>query len=119
MITKADNVAIVGASEDSSKYGYEVSRDLISRGINVFLVNSKGGKILEKKVYKKLSDIPESIDIVLFTTPPKITVKALKEVDKLGIRRVWMQPGSENDKVIEFCRGEGIEHSHNAYTVID
>ncbi len=35
----------------------------------------------------------------------------MKEVKKLNISKVWMQPGSESEEVITFCEKNEIEHN--------
>ena len=49
---------------------------------------------------------------------PEITEKILEEVKKLGIKKVWMQPGSESEKAIEYCEKNGIDLIHNACVII-
>lgn len=114
MITKDDNIAIIGSSHNPDKYGYKVSADLINKGYKIFLVNPKGGKILGRTVHKKVYDIDADINAVIFVVPPKVTEEVLKDVCDKKIRKVWMQPGSESDKAIAFCRKNGIECVHNA-----
>jgi len=114
MIIKKDKVAVVGASGDISKYGYIASKDLIEKGYDVFLVNPKTKEILGQPVYEKISDIDSTIDLVIFVVPPAVTLKVLKEVKELGIKKVWMQPGSESSEAIKFCSDNNIECIHNA-----
>jgi predicted CoA-binding protein len=40
------------------------------------------------------------VDVVV---PPKVTEHTVETCQKLGITRVWMQPGSESEKAIKFC----------------
>lgn len=34
-------------------------------------------------------------------TPPKVTVKVLEEAKKLGIKSVWLQPGTFDDEILK------------------
>lgn len=114
MITKDDNIAIIGTSANHDKYGYKVSKDLIDKEYKVFLVNPHGGEILERTVYKKVGDIDADIDAVIFITQPKVTEDVLKEVCSKKIRKVWMQPGSESAAAIKFCEDNKIECVHDS-----
>jgi hypothetical protein len=38
---------------------------------------------------------------VSIITPPKVTVKVLEEAKKLGIKGVWLQPGSFDDEILQ------------------
>lgn len=35
-------------------------------------------------------------------TPPKVTLKVLENAKKIGIQNVWIQPGAEDEAVIQF-----------------
>jgi predicted CoA-binding protein len=45
---------------------------------------------------------------VVAVVPPAETEKIVEDCGRLGIRRVWMQQGSESPKAIERCRALGI-----------
>ena len=49
------------------------------------------------------------MDVVDTVVPPHITEQIVKECKELGITKVWMQPGSESEKAIIFCKDNGIE----------
>jgi hypothetical protein len=38
-------------------------------------------------------------------TPPKATLAVLKEAKEAGVPAVWLQPGTYDDEVMEFARG--------------
>lgn len=114
MIDKNFTYAVIGASNNTEKYGYKVFVDLLSAGYKVFPVNHKESSVADKKAYASLGDYPGSIDVVIFVVPPKVTEKILPEVFELGIKKVWMQPGSESEEAIGFCQKNGISHIENA-----
>lgn len=113
MITKDDIVAIVGASNNPEKYGNIVMKDLISKGYDVVPINPHEEKILDKKVCHSLKEVCEKIDAVIFVVPPNVTENTIQDVKSLGIKKVWMQPGSESEKAIKFCEDNGIECIHD------
>lgn len=39
-------------------------------------------------------------------TPPRVTLKLLQEAKQVGIKAVWLQPGTFNDEVLEYVRKE-------------
>ncbi len=119
MINKNYNYVVVGASENQEKYGFKVLADLKSAGYKVFPVNPKAGELLGLKVYKSLSEISKNIDVVIFVVPPKVGEQVILEVKNLGIKKVWLQPGSESQKIIDFCKENGIECIHNACIMIE
>lgn len=114
MITKSETVAVVGASNNPRKYGYQVLGNLISKDYNVIPINPNGEKILEIQAFPELKKVKTKIDWVIFVVPPKITEKILIDVKKLKIPSVWMQPGSESDKAIKFCMKNKINCVHDS-----
>ena len=101
--------AVVGASRDPQKYGYQVYRDLKNAGYAVYPVNPNAEKILGDKCYPGLKNLPISPDVANVVVPPKVTEQIVKTCKKLGITKVWMQPGSESETAIRFCAENSID----------
>ncbi|MCA9377142.1 CoA-binding protein [Candidatus Nomurabacteria bacterium] len=108
MISKKLTYAIVGASNDVSKYGYKVLKNLKDSGFHVIPVNLKEDKILDLPVSHSLSEIEPKPDVVVTVVPPTVTMDIVKQVVDLGIGSVWMQPGSESDEAIAYCEENGV-----------
>lgn len=64
-------VAIVGASNDESKYGNWISVQALRtpRHRPVYLVNRRGEPVLGEPTYRKLADVPGPVDLVVITVP--------------------------------------------------
>ena len=119
MIDKALTYAVVGASNNPDKYGHKVLKDLSDAGYKAVPINPHEDEILKLKAYKNLSEVPYKIDVTIFVVPPKITEEVLKEVKKLNIKKVWMQPGSESKQAIDFCKQNNIKYTANACIMIE
>lgn len=102
-------IAVVGASRDPEKYGHRVYKDLRSGGYNVYPVNPNADEVLGDKCYPSLEALPEKPAVVDVVVPPKVTEEVVKTCKKLGIMKVWMQPGSESETAIKFCKDNGID----------
>jgi len=118
-LSKDDFFAVVGASSNKEKYGYKVLKDLKESGYKVIPINLREDKILGLKSYKSILDVNIKIKLVIFIVPSKVTEKILRDVKKLKINRVWMQPGSESDQAIKYCEKNNIEYVHNACIIVD
>ncbi len=101
--------AVVGASMDPTKYGNRIFRDLRAAGYTVYGVNPRGGEIEGQKLYSALSDLPEKPAVVDTVVPPAITEEIVRQCAELDLTRVWMQPGSESEVAIQFCREHSIQ----------
>jgi predicted CoA-binding protein len=119
LVNKNNKYAVIGVSKNPEKYGHRIYKDLTSAGYNVYPVNPNETELLGHKVYAQLSDINEKIDVVIFVVPPQVTVAVLNEVKDLGIKHVWLQPGSESPEAIEFCRKNKIDCIHDACIMIE
>jgi uncharacterized protein len=111
-------IAVVGVSSDKNKYGYKIFKSLIFGGYKVAGVNPKGESILDKKIYKSLSELEPKPDIVIAVVRPAITEQVVEECNRLGIREIWMQPGSESDKAIALAQKYGLETTHDACIMV-
>lgn len=112
-------IAVVGASPNREKWGWKVYSKLKFLGFEVFPVNPNYREIDGEKCYSSLKDLPVKPDMVITVVPPQVTEQIVEECRDLGIKKVWMQPGSESEKAIEFCRANGIEVTYNACFVVD
>lgn len=101
--------AVVGASEDRSKFGNMTFRELVSRGKKVYPVNPTAESVEGYVCYPNLASLPEKVDRVLIVVPPKAGVDVVKEALELGIDSVWFQPGAESDEAIDYARNHGME----------
>lgn len=101
--------AVVGVSKDKRKFGNKVYFDLKCAGYTVFPVNPNINKVSDDKCYARLSNLPRLPDVVDIVVPPDITDKIVKECKLLNIGKLWMQPGSESENAISFCRENGIK----------
>ena len=59
---------------------------------------------------KSVADLetPEMTSLSFLTQPP-VTLSALKEASRIGVKRVWLQPGSFDGAVTDEVDGMGFE----------
>ncbi len=94
------NVAIVGASRDREKYGNKAVRAYHAHGHRVFPVNLREKEIEGLPAYRSVLDIPEKLDAVLVYVPPATTLRLLPELAKVSPKKLFLNPGSEDDAVV-------------------
>jgi len=72
-ILNAKSVAIIGASKDETKRGYQTIRTLLDERYegNIYPVNPKEDSILGFKCYKNITDIKDPVDLALIATPAR------------------------------------------------
>ena len=107
------NWAVVGARDDESTFGYKIPMRMIEHGYNVFMVNPKIDEIEGHRVYKKLSDIEEKIDVVDVVVNPKVAISVLDEAKELGIENIFFQPGTFTAETLEYADKLGLNYVTN------
>ena len=110
--------AVIGATDNTEKYGYQIFKNLKSRGYEVYPVNPRLKELGGTKCYPTLTDIPVKVDVVDFVVPPKVTEEILKECKKLGLNRIWLQPGSESEAAIAFCHKNNLKVVHDVCVML-
>jgi len=109
--------AVVGVSQNRQKYGYEVFETLVANGYRVYPTNPKYEEVDGHRCYPSLDDLPEKPQVVVTVVPPSVTEKVTEACARLGIRTVWMPPGSWSEQAVETCEAQGIEEVHDVCLV--
>lgn len=104
--------AVVGVSQDASKYGYEVFDALRRYGHRVVPINPKYAEIDGQTCYPSLTDLPEKPDAVVTAAPASVSVKIAETCARLGIPNFWMPPGTETESALEICQQNNVTAIH-------
>lgn len=100
--------AVVGANSDPDKYGNKIFKLLLSRGYNVYPVNPLYDEVENVKCYKDLSSLPEVPEVIDMVVSPKRGMAVIEEAARLGIKNIWLQPGTYNDELIKLIDKNGL-----------
>jgi predicted CoA-binding protein len=114
-------VAVVGATDNPSKYGHVIYRDLKRKGFQVYPVNPRRERVDGDRAYPSLmalAAVPVEPTIVNIVVPPAITESVLKDCLALDLRNVWLQPGAESPKSLEFLQEHGFNYLANACIMV-
>jgi len=111
---KEKRIAVAGVSDREDKYGFKIFRDLLKNGFNVTGINPRGQDVLGRKIYKTLKDVEGPVDLVITVVPSVVTERIVEDCKDLGIKEIWMQPGSESKQAIEKSKTYGISVTHGA-----
>ncbi len=116
---KDKTIVVIGVSEREEKFGFKIFRDLLKEGFKVEGVNPRGGEVLGKKIYYNLKELSIPVDLVITVVPHEVTERVVEQCRQLGIKEIWMQPGSESDKAINLAKQYGIKVVHNACFMVE
>ncbi len=87
-ILDADSVAIIGASRNETKRGYQAIRTLLEEKFEgaIYPVNPKESSVLGLHCYAKVTDIEGPVDVALITTPGRSIPAVLEECGQKGVK---------------------------------
>ncbi|WP_304511521.1 acetate--CoA ligase family protein [Desulfobacula sp.] len=86
-VLNAKSVAIIGASKNKTKRGYQAIKTLKADGFEgqIYPVNPKEDMILGFRCYKDITDIEGSVDLALITTPARTIPGILKRCGEKNV----------------------------------
>jgi acetate---CoA ligase (ADP-forming) len=114
------SVAIVGASREKGKVGYEILKNMIDAGFpgDIYPVNPKADTIERLKCFPDLDSIGSAPDLVVIVIPAKFVPSAMEDCTKIGVKAVvvitagFKEVGSEGlaleKKIVHIARQAGI-----------
>lgn len=103
-----ENWAVVGASNKTHTYGYKLYKKLKNYEYNVFPVNPNCDSVDGDKTFPTLSEIEGEIDVVNFVVNPSIGIDIVQECIELGIRNIWLQPGTRSSEIYKLAEENDI-----------
>ncbi|HEY2627572.1 MAG TPA: CoA-binding protein [Usitatibacter sp.] len=106
-------VAVVGLSAQWHRPSYFAAKYLQEHGYRIIPVNPTYDTILGEKCYKRLSDIPDKVEVVdCFRKATEIPAIA-DEAIAIGAKVLWMQLGVENAQARAKAEAAGLEVIEN------
>jgi acetyl coenzyme A synthetase (ADP forming)-like protein len=111
------SIAVIGASQDSSKMGYAVMHNLLHFPGQLYPVNNKRAEIQGLKAYPTISAIPAPVDLAVVTVPAIHVPAVVEECGARGVPMViivtagFKEMGPEGkaleDRVVAIAKGHG------------
>ena len=113
ILNTVKSIAMVGASEKENRPSYFAFKYLLERGYNMSPVNPlrAGDEILKRRIYARLADVPERIDMVDIFRSARHALPIVQEALALQPRPqvIWMQLGVRNDEAAALAEANGMK----------
>lgn len=100
--------AVIGANNNPEKYGHMIYKKLKSRGYTVYPVNPNYEEIEGDRCYKDLSSLPEVPEVIDMVVSPKRGAGVIEEAAKIGVKYVWLQPGTHDRRIMDLIEEKGL-----------
>lgn len=113
ILNTVKTIAMVGASANDNRPSYFAFKYLLERGYAMIPVNpgQAGREILGRKVYARLSDIPEPVDMVdIFRSSAHAGAIVDEALDlKQRLQVIWMQLGVRDEAAAAKAEAAGLK----------
>jgi uncharacterized protein len=113
ILNTVKTIAMVGASEKENRPSYFAFKYLLERGYHMIPVNPghDGHEILGQRIYARLADIPEPIDMVDIFRGSQYALPIVQEALALNPRPsvIWMQLSVRNDEAAALAEAGGMK----------
>ena len=113
----AKTVAIIGASSNRRKFGNKALRAFARQGFTVLAINPNESEVEGYRTYPSVLDVPGAIDMATLYVQPDVAVRVMDDIAKKGIPEVWLNPGADDDEVLERARELGL-HTIQACSIM-
>jgi len=101
--------AVVGASDDPWRSSHHVMETLVDRGYDVIPVNPAYSRVLGRRCYPTLADVPVPVDVVDLFRRSEAAGAHVDEAVAIGAQAVWTQLGVYPDEAaLERARAAGL-----------
>jgi acetyl coenzyme A synthetase (ADP forming)-like protein len=85
-IFRPESIAVVGASNDSSKVGFALFRNLTDFPGKVYPVNPGKDRIQGQKAFNRLTEIPGKLDMAVIAVPAAVVPTVIEDAGKKGVK---------------------------------
>src|SRR3954454_21370023 len=113
ILNTVKTIAMVGVSDNTIRPSYFAFKYLLERNFHMIPVNPllAGQELLGQRVYAKLADIPEPVDMVDIFRSSRHALGIVQEALELKPRPqvIWMQLGIRNDEAAALAEQNGLK----------
>jgi len=126
-----ESIAVIGASRQPGKVGYDALKNLIDAnyGGKIYPVNPSVDNILGLKTYHNVLDIEDKVDLALVIVPAPLVINTFKAlIDKgvkgavvitAGFKEIGGKGAEMERELVELCRGKIRVIGPNCLGIID
>jgi uncharacterized protein len=117
ILNTVKSIAMVGASEKENRPSYFAFKYLLERGYKMIPINPghAGHDLLGRRIYARLADVPEPIDMVDIFRASQYALPIVQEALALNPQPqvIWMQLGVRNDEAARLAEANGMKVAMN------
>lgn len=111
-------IAVVGASRDPNKAGGSVPGGLQRRGFRIIPINPYADELFGERVYRRLADVPEKIDLVDVFRPAAEAPDIARQAVAVGAKALWLQLDIRSDEARRIAEAAGLDYVEDECTAV-
>lgn len=100
---------VVGATQNTSKFGYKIWKNLKDRGYEVYGVNPFYSEIEGEVCYPDLKSLPKKPNCINMVVPPDKGKIFVTEAAEMGVDKIWFQPGTFDQDLLDYTESLNIQ----------
>lgn len=108
VLSEAKTIAVIGVNANEDSYANKIVRKIKALNKTAYPINPKYAELFGERVYESLEKVPSIPDLVVFVVNPRIGIKYLPIVKDLGLKHVWLQPGSFDLEFLDEAKDLGL-----------
>ena len=101
-------VAVIGASNDRTKFGNKALRAFRNNGYKVIPINPVENEVEGETAYGSVLDYEGAIDEATMYVSPRVGEKVLDDLAEKKIEKVWLTPGADGPNVVARAKALGL-----------
>lgn len=109
ILSDSNTIAVLGVNQDSESYANKIVRKIKALNKTAYPINPKYDHLFGDDVYESLEKCPKIPDLVVFVVNPNIGINYLATIKNLGIKTIWLQPGTISIDLLEDAKDLGLE----------
>jgi hypothetical protein len=108
ILAQSQHIAVLGVNKDTDSYANKIVRKIRALNKNAYPINPNYSKLFGEAVYDALEKCPVVPDLVVFVVNPTIGIDYLNSIAQLGIKYIWLQPGTISTDLLEEAKDRGL-----------
>jgi len=97
LLKRVKTIAVVGLSPNPARPSYGVAKAMQGFGYRIVPVHPAAKEILGERVYPRLADIPQKVDLVDVFRRAEHIDGVVEECLQAGLKNLWIQEGIINE----------------------
>ena len=109
ILSESQAIAVLGVNKDSESYANKIVRKIKTLNKTAYPINPRYDELFGEVVYESIEKCPSTPDLVVFVVNPSIGINYLENIKELGIKTIWLQPGTISIELLDEAKRLNID----------